>query len=313
MWLVGGEYVGESAWTEAERPDVWSHPGRTFGILRPVADPFLYCLNTSTIARQKHTPLERFRIASEAGYGAIEPWVRELDEHVAGGGKLSELRAAAEDGGLRVAGLIGFFEWAVEDPARRAKGFEEARRNMAQVAEIGGDRLAAPPWGVHAEGPFDLARVTERYRELCELGDRMGVTPILEFWGASRHLSTLSDAVAIAVGCGHPRACLLADIFHLYRGGSDVGGLRLLNGRAIGLFHVNDYPASPPRATVRDGDRVWPGEGVGPVVEVLRTLRDIGYRGALSVELFNEAYYTMPALEAAKAGLAAIRGCVARM
>ncbi len=276
------------------------------------AEPFIYCLNTSTIAKQKHTPLERFEIASRAGYSAIEPWVRELDEHVAGGGRLSDLRRAAEGGGLKVAGLIGFFEWAVEDAARRAKGFEEAKRNMAQIAEIGGTQLAAPPWGIHAEGPFELAKVIERYRDLCELGDRMGVTPIVEFWGASRHLSTLAEAAAIVVGCGHPRACLLADVFHLYRGGSSEAGLGKLAGASVGLFHVNDYPASPPRGSINDSDRVWPGLGVAPVAPILKTLHAIGYRGALSVELFNEAYYAMPALDAAKAGLAAIRGCVAQ-
>lgn len=272
--------------------------------------PFVYCLNTSTIAKQKHTPLERFKIASAAGYGAIEPWVRELDEHVASGGKLSDLRQAASDGGLQVAGLIGFFEWAVDDAPRRAKGFEEAKRNMAQIAEIGGTQLAAPPWGIHAEGPYDLHRVIGRYRELCELGDRMGVTPIVEFWGASKHLSTLAEAAAIVVGCGHPRACLLSDVFHLYRGGSAETGLGKLAGSSIGLFHVNDYPATPPRATINDSDRVWPGKGVAPIPDILRTLNRIGYRGALSVELFNESYYALPALDAAKAGLAAIQDCV---
>jgi sugar phosphate isomerase/epimerase len=271
------------------------------------AHDFLFCLNTSTIAKQPLTPMQRFQLASKVGYDAIEPWVRELDEHVAAGGKLSDLRKAASDGGLKVAGLIGFFEWTVDDPARRAKGFEEAKRNMAQV---GGTQLAAPPWGIHAEGPFDLRRVIERYRELCELGEQMGVTPICEFWGASKHLSTLAEAAAVVVGCGHPRACLLADVFHLYRGGSDEAGLGKLAGSSIGLFHVNDYPAEPARGVIRDSDRVWPGHGIAPMGEILRTLRRIGYRGALSVELFNESYYALPAEEAAHAGLVAIKAAV---
>lgn len=261
--------------------------------------------------------MERFQIAAKAGYGAIEPWVKELDEHVAAGGQLGDLRKFSADHGLRVAGLIGFFEWAVDDDARRAKGFEECKRNMGQVAETGGTQLAAPPWGIHVPGSrgevFDVRRVAERYRELCELGEEMGVRPLCEFWGASHRLSTLAEAAAVVVGSGHPRAALLADIFHMYRGSSDWWGLGKLSAGAIGLVHVNDYPASPAREVIADSDRVWPGMGVGEVTEVLRLLRGIGYRGALSVELFNESYYAMEPLEAAKAGLEAIRGCVARM
>ena len=33
----------------------------------------------------------------------------------------------------------------------------------------------------------------------------------------------------------------LADVYHLYKGGSPVEGLRLLTGRSLGVFHVNDY------------------------------------------------------------------------
>ena len=35
----------------------------------------------------------------------------------------------------------------VEDADRRRKGLEQARREMAMVAEIGGRRMAAPPVG----------------------------------------------------------------------------------------------------------------------------------------------------------------------
>lgn len=280
-----------------------------------MAEPFVYCLNTSTIMKSKLTPMERFRLVAEAGYSAIEPWVRELDDHVAMGGKLGDLRKLCSDRGLKVAGLIGFFEWAVNDDARRAKGFEECRRNMAQVAELGGTQLEAPPLGIHEPGSeaLDLKRVAERYYALCELGERMGVTPLCEFWGASCRLSTLAEAVAVVVGSGHPRGAVLADIFHMYRGGSDWRGLGKLGAGAIGLVHVNDYPATPAREVIGDSDRVWPGHGVGRVTEVLRLLRDVGYRGALSVELFNETYYAMDPLEAAKAGLAAIKACVAAM
>jgi sugar phosphate isomerase/epimerase len=194
------------------------------------AASFGFCLNTSTISGQKLDVVEVVEIAAKAGYTAIEPWIRELDQYAKGGGSLKELGKRIQDKGLTVPSAIGFPEWIVDDDARRKKGMEEVKRCMDVVQQIGGRRLAAPPAG--ASGPIDLVKAAERYRGLLELGDQMGVVPELEFWGPSKALSRLSQAAFIAVEAGHAKACILADVYHLYKGGSSIDGLRLLNGAA---------------------------------------------------------------------------------
>ncbi|HKD37468.1 MAG TPA: sugar phosphate isomerase/epimerase, partial [Pirellulales bacterium] len=82
--------------------------------------------------------------------------------------------------------------------------------------------------------------------------------------------------------------------YHLYKGGSNFSGIRLLSGAALPVFHINDYPADPPRETIDDADRVYPGDGVAPLGELFRTLDAIGFRGYLSVELFNPSYWKLP-------------------
>jgi sugar phosphate isomerase/epimerase len=67
--------------------------------------------------------------------------------------------------------------------------------------------------------------------------------------------------------------------------------LRLLSGEAMHVLHVNDYPADPPREKITDAMRVYPGDGVAPLKLIFTILRDIGYRGVLSLELFNEKYW----------------------
>ena len=44
--------------------------------------------------------------------------------------------------------------------------------------------------------------------------------------------------------------------------------------------------------------------GVAPLTELFRSLRDIGYTGMLSLELFSKALYQQDPLEVAKTGLA---------
>lgn len=276
---------------------------------RPV---FGYCLNTSTIRGQGLGMVAELEIAAKVGYQAVEPWIRELDDYVKQGGSLRDLRRRIEDLGLSVESAIGFAEWIVDDDARRAKGMDEARRTMDLVAQIGGKRLAAPPAGATDRADLDLRRVAERYRALLELGDRSGVVPQVEVWGFSKALSRLSEAVFVAIESGHPNACVLADVYHLYKGGSNFEGLRLLGGTAMHLMHANDYPADPPREQISDAHRVYTGDGVAPLDNILRTLRDIGFRGYLSVELFNRDYWKQDALTVARTAIEKLKGAVAK-
>jgi 2-keto-myo-inositol isomerase len=273
-------------------------------------EPFAYCLNTSTIRGQKLPLAAEIEIAARAGYQGIEPWISEIDQHVNSGGSLVELRKRIADVGLSIAGVIGFAQWIVDDEAQRTKGLEEARRIMDITAEIGGRRLAAPPAGATEKDRLDSLTIADRYRALLELGDQRGVVPQLELWGFSRAMSKLSDVACVAIEAGHPNSCILADAYHLYKGGSDYAGLRLLNGRTMHVFHINDYPAKPDRKDITDAHRVFPGDGVAPLATLFRTLRDIGFRGMLSLELFNREYWNQDALLVARTGLEKTREAV---
>ncbi len=273
-------------------------------------EPFGYCLNTSTLMGQKLDVIELVEIAAKAGYQALEPWISDLDRYVKQGGKLKVLGQRIRDRGLRVESAIGFPEWLVDDEGRRKKGMEEMKRAMAMVHDIGGKRIAAPPAGATRQADLDLTRAAERYRTLLELGEQMGVVPQVELWGFSKTLSRLADVTFVAMQSGHPQACILADVYHLYKGGSPLTGLRLLAGTAMHVLHFNDYPARPPRASITDAARVYPGDGIAPLKEIVRDLRQIGYRGVLSLELFNRDYWKQDPLTVARTGLEKMRAVV---
>lgn len=290
------------------------------------ADSFGYCLNTSTVRLAEgrwgkpRSIVELIAITAKAGYQAIEPWVSELDEYVQGGGSLKDLGKRIADAGLVVPDAIGFAEWVVADDGRRKKGLETARRDMDKVRQVGGKRLAAPPVGATGGGSrrddpkasqpvTDLLAAADRYRDLLELGRSMGVTPLVEVWGHSKTLGRLGETWLVAAECGREGGALLPDVYHLYKGGSDFAGLKLLGADAIGIFHVNDYPRID-RPTIVDQDRVFPGDGVAPLGDVFKTLRAIGYRGYLSLELFNQDYWKRDPHEVARTGLEKLKAAV---
>ncbi|HEX4613442.1 MAG TPA: sugar phosphate isomerase/epimerase [Urbifossiella sp.] len=284
------------------------------------AAPFKFCLNTSTVRDadgRSRRIVDLIDIAAKAGYAGIEPWVSEVEAYIRGGGTAKELGKRVADAGLEVPDVIGFAEWIVEDPDRRRKGLEQARREMGVVAELGGRRMAAPPVGAtggtskrddpnFTQPVIDLLAAADRYRALAEVGRAAGVTPVVEVWGFSRTLKRLGEAVLVAAESGAAGGCVLPDTYHLYKGGSDIAGLNLLSAAAIGIFHANDYPRVD-RERITDADRVYPGDGVGPVRETFARLRAMGYTGYVSLELFNRDYWRQDPHRVAATGLAKMK------
>jgi sugar phosphate isomerase/epimerase len=294
--------------------------GKDLGVARVEAEgvsdgasrPFIYCLNTATIRGQKFGIVKEIEVASQAGYDAIEPWVDSLEAYVKGGGKLAELKERIHDSGLTVEDAIAFPQWIVADDARSAEGLEQAKRAMEMVVQIGGKRLAAPPAGATDLPKLDWKLAAQRYRALLEAGDQIGLVAQFELWGVSKNFNRLGECVGIAIETGHPKACVLADVFHLYKGGSEIKGMRLLGPSAIQVLHMNDFPDNPPREKIDDSYRIYAGDGVAPLTEILQTLHATGGQKVLSLEVFNRGYWAQDALTVAKTGLAKMKAVVAK-
>jgi len=271
---------------------------------------FRYCLNTSTI-REKNIGIEaEIDVTADAGYSGIEPWIRTIRAYMESGGKLSDLRKRLDDRGIRVESAIGFANWIVEDPAARAKALDEAKSDMEIVAALGGSRIAAPPAGANKGPVFDLEVVADRYRALLEVGQSVGVTPMLEVWGHSVNLHRLGQTLYAAAESSHPDACMLLDIYHIYKGGSQYEGLSLLGAKAMPVLHMNDFPASPERTEMNDSHRVMPGDGIAPFDKIIKQLHAINPEMVFSLELFNRDYWKQDPLEVAKLGLEKMKSVV---
>ena len=76
------------------------------------------------------------------------------------------------------------------------------------------------------------------------------------------------------------------------------------------ILHFNDAPNHPPREEQHDPDCVLPGDGCLDLRRYVQIAREIGYRGALSLELFNEELWRMSPLEVARLGLSKMRAVV---
>jgi 2-keto-myo-inositol isomerase len=269
---------------------------------------FSFCLNTSTIQGQKPGLKGYLDIAAKAGYDGVELWIRDIQEYLEAGNSISSLKKYIQDSKLKFENAIGFAPWMVDDEAKRKAGMEQMEKEMEILAALGCTRVAAPAAGVNA--PLDLLEAGKRYKALLDLGRKTGVMPQLEFWGAFPFFNHLGQVLMVAAAANDPDVRILADVYHLFRGGSGYEGLKMLNGQMVEIFHMNDFVDNIPREKQEDKDRVYPGDGAAPMKQILTTLSQMGGPKVLSLELFNQNYWKEDALSVAKKGLEKMRALV---
>lgn len=268
-----------------------------------------YSLNMSTIMGQNIGFLNEIKVAAKAGYGSCEIWVPTLQKYFDSGGTIQEAKSLINDSGIKIQNAIGFAQWIVDDPNVRSKALDQIKQEMEWLQELGCPRTAAPPMGATTIPKMNLDKIAERYNAILEIGEKMGVNPILELWGHSTNLNKVQEVLYVASASGNPNAKLLLDIFHIYKGESSFESLHIVGNDAIEVFHMNDYTTNINPKTIKDADRIYAGDGEAPIANVLKVLKP----KVISLELFNRDLYKLDPLLVAKTGLAKMKDIVSKM
>jgi sugar phosphate isomerase/epimerase len=281
----------------------------------PVAKPadagkerWKLCLNASTI---RPAPLEeKIAATAKAGYDGIELWVDEMMKYEKEGKSLDDLGKRIKDAGLEVPNIIGIWNALPADDAAKEKLLEDAKRRLAASAKVGARHIAA------MAGPdrpdFDILWAAARYAELVDLGKPFGIGVALEFVGMMKNVHTLGQAAAIVMEAGKPEGSIVADTFHMFNGRSSWTAAKFLAGPIYAIWHLNDVPKECVAGQSKDADRIYPGDGVLPLAQLLKDLWANGFRGPLSLELFNREEWKKPADEIARTGIEKMRAVIAK-
>jgi sugar phosphate isomerase/epimerase len=123
----------------------------------------------------------------------------------------------------------------------------------------------------------------------------------LEFIGPSPHLSALATAAKVCHLVDSPFLGVTLDFMHFTLGKSKSEDFDLLRAQDIAIVHLDDAPDLA-REITNDYDRVYPGDGDYPVVELLKKVKATGFTGPVSLELFNKEYAQQDTLEVARTG-----------
>ncbi|MFS0559717.1 sugar phosphate isomerase/epimerase [Terribacillus sp. 179-K 1B1 HS] len=137
-------------------------------------------------------------------------------------------------------------------------------------------------------------------KELADMAEPYGVKLALEFIGhPDSTINTFEQAYDIILAVDHPNVGLVFDCFHFHAMGSSIESLVQADVSKLFILHIDDTEDFPIGSLV-DEDRVWPGHGAIDLDRILHILREKGFEGAASIELFRPEYYNMEPEEVIK-------------
>lgn len=263
------------------------------------ASPWPICLDTATI--RPASLKDKVKIAAEAGFDGIEPWDSELEEFEKNGGDLKALGAEIKKLGLKVPSVIGLWNAIPGTMPEFELSLKETRRRMRMAHDIGAEHIQTIPNTLPEN--YNQKWVADRYRTIIEIGMKeFNIKPALVFVKYFT-IKTLGQAVGIAMDANHPNALVIPDVYHMYISGGGFEGLKMLKGDAIAIFQFNDAPNTPAFKDLKDEHRVYPGDGILPLTSIFKDLKATGYKGFISLEMYNPNYYKEDLLQVAKTGL----------
>jgi sugar phosphate isomerase/epimerase len=219
--------------------------------------------------------------AAELGFHAIELFPAEPDTV-----DTEELRQLLDDHNLHLAAVgtgAGWFRhqlsFTSSEESVRSQAVDFARRMMDFAASFSAPIIIGAMQG-KASGETSPATAV-RYLgnalfHLDEHAEALGVTLLYEPLNRyeTNLIHTLADAAAFIRGAGLRHVQLLADLFHMNIEESDLPGALRRVGPLLGHVHFSD------------SNRRAVGWGHTNFAPIIQALRDIGYNGYLSAEVF---------------------------
>jgi sugar phosphate isomerase/epimerase len=235
-----------------------------------------------------------------AGYrGSLEGWARagiqyvELNLPLLAGflenDTLPAARRVLTDNGLTpVSGAVVLPDIWIPGPAR-AESLERWRRGCEQFANLGLQKVYSASITNREVTADDFAATPDCIREVGDIAREYDLTAMIEFIRTSTHLSTLTSALKVIREAAHPNVRPMLDFFHFWSGLSKFEDLDLLEPGELAHAHFQDL-LDTPRELIDNDSRLIPGDGIAPVVRIIRKLAEKQFTGALSVELFRAEF-----------------------
>ncbi|MGW1809184.1 bifunctional sugar phosphate isomerase/epimerase/4-hydroxyphenylpyruvate dioxygenase family protein [Streptomyces sp. NPDC002078] len=233
------------------------------------------------------TLTEKLAAAARAGFGGVEIFENDL---LACPLAPEEIRARCADLGLSV---------DLYQPMRDIEGMPDevfvrnlrrARHKFRLMNRLGADTVLVCS-SVSPDAVDDDTRAAGQLAQLAALAQEFGIRVAYEALAWGRHVNTYEHAWRIVEAADHPALGVCLDSFHILSRGSDPKGIEDIPGEKIFFLQLADAPLLAMDVLQWSRHyRCFPGQGGFDVAGLLRHVLAAGYRGPLSLEVFNDVF-----------------------
>jgi 2-keto-myo-inositol isomerase len=242
------------------------------------------------------------RIAGEAGYDVIELRDNKIDDFLARGGSLDDVRRMLSEAGVQPWTINAISYVGVGGAEGDAKAVARCRELSRVAQAIGCPWVLVVP-GATEERSDDqvLEDTAATYGAMVDAAAEYGAGVAFEFmgfpWAAVRDVG---GALKVVQRANRPNTGIIIDTAHFYAGDSTLESIKSMDPDKLVVLHINDVESGVAKPDILDGHRLYPGDGVLPLDDILGAAQAIGWDGVLSVELFREEYWQLDPLAVAR-------------
>lgn len=230
---------------------------------------------------------EKLVAISAAGFDGIEIFENDF---LAFDGSPRDVAQLVRDHGLEISLFQPFRDFEGMPEPQRSSTFDRIERKFDLMAELETDLiLVCSNTSPLALGGID--RAADDFRELGERAAKRGLRVGYEALAWGKHVNDHRDAWEIVRRADHPNVGLIVDSFHTLSRMIDPETIRSIPGDKIFFVQLADAP-------LIDMDLLYwsrhfrnmPGEGELDVTGFMGAVAATGYRGMLSLEIFNDQF-----------------------
>jgi 4-hydroxyphenylpyruvate dioxygenase len=243
---------------------------------------------------------EKLDAAAAIGFDGVEIFENDL---LTWEGSPADVRSLAESLGLTITCFQPFRDFEAMPEPQRARNLDRAERKFDVMQALGTDLLLVCS-NIHPAALDDDGRAAADLAEMAERAKRRGLRVGFEALAWGRHVNRWRHAWDIVRQADHPALGLIVDSFHTLAVNDDPAGIASVPADKLFLVQLADAPRlSMDALSWSRHFRLFPGQGQMAVAGFVRAVLASGYRGPLSLEIFNDEFRAAPSRLIARDGL----------
>jgi len=231
--------------------------------------------------------VEKLSAAAAAGFDGVELFETDL---ISCPLRPAEIKRQADDLGLTIDLYQPFRDFEAVSAELLQRNLKRAEQKFAVMAALGAPMMLACS-NARAEAIDDDALAAEHLHLLAERASRHGLSIAYEALAWGTHVDDYLHAWNLVRIADHPNLGICLDSFHILTKNTDPARIREIPGEKIFFLQLADAPGfAIDTLHFSRHYRCFPGQGGFDLTAFTEHVLAAGYRGPLSLEVFNDVF-----------------------